>query len=245
MRVRSVFPFLALLATVACAASPSGAQVPSPNPALGMILRSSGAHIGDAAVAEGASIYSGDALSTADNGSMLVRVGTLSFELQGSSSAHVYRAPYGAVVELNGGTIVYTTPGTQENLVIVAEDVRATPDPAMADLGRVTIDNPCQVTVYSERGQVKVQSGSESRIIEQGKAYRVRPENNVSYRKYVSPDADDYHRYHEHEPCAPALLKGHLPLAPGSSHFLAVAASATGVATVVGIWKALESPDRP
>jgi len=58
---------------------------------------------------------------------LLVRVGPLSLELQGSSAVHIYRAPYGAIVELNRGTVVYTTPGTQENIVIVASDVRVTP----------------------------------------------------------------------------------------------------------------------
>jgi hypothetical protein len=222
------------------------AQTPPANPALGLVAKSVSGHIGDAAVSEGATVYSGDYLSTEDAGSMLVRVGPLSLELQGSSAVHIYRAPYGAIVELNRGTVVYTTPGTQENIVIVASDVRVTPVLALADLGRVSMDDPCDITVYSQRGQVNVQVGSESHLIEEAKAYRVHAEYEISYRQYVSPDASDYHHYHDHRPCAPVeMAKGKPPIAPGQSRFLYVAAGVVGIATVWGIDRALESPNRP
>ena len=222
------------------------AQSPSPVPALGLVVESVGASVGNATVMDGASIYSGDYLSTGDNGSLLVRVGPMSVELQASSALHIYRAPYGAVIELNRGTVLYTTPGGKDNLVIVASDVRVTPDPSVADLGRVTIDNPCEITVYSQRGQANAKVGSESHTVEEGKAYRVRAESKISYRQYLSPDADSYHRYHEHEPCAPMdMVKGRPPIAPGASHFVLVASGGIGVGAGIAIWKALESPDRP
>lgn len=213
---------------------------------LGMIARSAGAHIGNAPAPEGSSVYSGDYLSTDDDGSVLLRIGTLSLELQGSSGAHIYSAPYGAVVELNRGTVLYTTPGGKENLVIVAADVRVTPDVSLPDFGRVSLDNPCEVSVHSQRGQANVQSGKELRMIEQGKAYKVRAENQISYRKYLSPDDKEYHRYHEHEPCAALeTVKGRPPIAPGQSHFMLVAIGVAGGLTTWGVVKALESPDRP
>ena len=229
-----------------CLSMPALAQTPPANPSLGLIAKSVSGHIGDAAVSEGATVYSGDYLSTEDAGSMLVRVGPLSLELHGSSAVHIYRAPYGAIVELNRGTVVYTTPGTRENIVIVASDVRVTPVLSLADLGRVSMDNPCEITVYSQRGQVNVQVGSESHLIEEAKAYRVRAVNELSYRKYLSPDASDYHDYHEHRPCAPVeMAKGKLPLAPGHSPFLYVATGVTVIATVWAVHEALESPNRP
>ena len=229
-----------------CVSVPVPAQTPPANPALGLVAKSVSGHIGDAAASEGATVFSGDSLSTEDAGSMLVRVGPLSLELQGSTAVHIYRAPYGAIVELNRGTVVYTTPGTHENIVIVASDVRATPVLALADLGRVSMDNPCEITVYSQRGQVNVQVGSESHLIEEAKAYRVHAVSEISYREYVSPDANDYHHYHEHRPCAPVeMAKGKLPLAPGHSRFLYLTAGVAGIATVWAVHEALESPNRP
>ena len=245
MRIARCFAVIALFVS-ACLGSPVRAQSSPQNPALGLVARSTGGRIGNTTAMEGSSVYSGDYLSTQDDGSLLVRAGTLSLELQGSSAAHLYRTPYGAVVELNRGTAVYSTPGAQGNLVIVASDVRVTPALATQDFGRVTLDDPCNVTVYSQRGLANVQVGSENRLIEQGKAYRVRAENEISYRQYLSPDADNYHNYHEHHPCAPLeMAKGHSPMAAGHSRFLLVTAAAVGTASIVTIVQALESPSRP
>jgi hypothetical protein len=240
-------PLFALLLSVALA-SPLLAQTPAQTPgvALGIVVTADRASLGNTAVSAGESVYSGDYLSTDDNGSLQLRMGQLSLQLEASSSMHVYTAPYGAVVELNRGSVIYTTPGGKQNVVIVANDVRVTPDVTQPDLGRVTIENPCEVTVYSQRGQANAQSGKESHVIEQGAAYHVRAENKISYRQYLSPDDSDYHHYHDHEPCAPLYLThGHLPVAGGSSHFLLVAAGAIGVGTGIGVYKALESPDKP
>ena len=81
------------------------------SPALGLIIRSVGASIGSAAASDRASIYSADYLSTNDDGSPLVRVGAMSIEQQSSSALHIYRAPYGAVIELNHGSVIYSKPG--------------------------------------------------------------------------------------------------------------------------------------
>lgn len=231
----------------AASAAPLLAQSSSPQiAALGLVAKTAAAQVDNAEALEGSSIYSGDYLSTSDQGSLLVRIGKLSLELQPSTSAHIYGTPYGAVVELNHGSVLYTTPGGQQNLVIVASDVRVTPSIINADFGRVSMDDPCDITVYSQTGEANVQVGSENRTVEQGKAYRVHAENELNYRKYLSPDADDYHRYHDHLPCvAAAIPPGHAPIAAASSHFLLVSAGAAGVATGIAIWKATESPDRP
>ena len=50
--------------------------------------------VGNGAASDGASIYSGDYLSTGDNGSLLVRVGPMSVELQASSALHIYSADW-------------------------------------------------------------------------------------------------------------------------------------------------------
>jgi hypothetical protein len=226
--------------------SPLLAQSPVSNPALGLLAKSAGGFIGNAPAPEGSSVYSGDYLYTDDNGSLSVRVGALSFQLEASSALHLYRTPYGAIVELDRGTIVYTTPGANENLVIVASDVRITPDPSLSDLGRVTIDNPCEITVYSQRGQAKVQAGKESHVVEEGKAYRVLAVSQVTYRRYLSPDDVDYHHYHDHQPCAPLDMgSGHGPVAAAHSRFLLVTAALVGGATGIAIWKVYESPDKP
>ena len=245
MKFIRLFSAIALLALAFCGSSLK-AQSAQQTVALGLVARTANAQIGSAAASEGSSIYSGDELSTSDDGSLLVRIGALALELQKSTSVHIYRAPYGAVVELDRGSVLYTTPGGAQNLVIVASDVRVTTALASADFGRVTMDDPCNVTVSSQRGEANVKVGSENRTVEEGKSYRVRAENRLTYRKYLSPDADNYHDYHEHIPCAAAAIpQGHPPLAPATSHFLLVTAIGVGTGTGVVIYKALESPSQP
>ena len=244
----SVYRFaivILFLIAVACIV-PFSAQAQS-SPALGIVAQSTGGSIGNAGVTEGSTVYSGDYLSTNDNGTLLVRVGALSLQLEGSSSAHIYTAPYGAVVELDRGAVRYITPGSQMNLVIVASDVRVTPALGMPDFGRVSIDDPCNLTVYSQRGTANAQVGSDSHLVEEGKAYRVRALNEVDYRQYVSPDASDYHNHHQHHECAAPVnwANGKGPVAAGSSRFLVISVALIGGATGVGVWKALESPSRP
>ena len=247
MRTLSRSPFLVVSILAAGFAAPLVAQTPPPAPALGIVVRSSQASIGNAAASDGATVYSGDYLSTQENGTLLVRVGTLSLELEASSALHLYRAPYGAVVELNRGSVIYTTPGGNENLVIVASDVRITPDVSRPDLGRVTIDNPCEVTVYSQRGQANALVGKESRLVEEGKAYHVRADNKISYREYLSPEDADYHRHHDHEPCPVIVNTAHnrLPIGMATDHFALAAATLIGAGGGVLVWEAMESPDHP
>jgi hypothetical protein len=213
---------------------------------LGLVAKAESAQVDKATASEGSTIYSGDYLSTDNGGSLLVRVGSLSVNLESASGAHIYQTPYGAIVELDEGSLLYATPGNNENIVIVANDVRITPALSVPDMGRVSINDPCNVTVYSQRGQASVQVGAESHLVEETKAYKVHGENQVSYRQYVSPDDSNYHNYHVHKPCAAMeTVKGHPPIAAGQSRFLLVTGVLAGAATGIAIWKALESPSRP
>jgi len=244
MKILKLLTFAAFLGIV-CAMVPGLAR--AQNTPLGLVAKAVNAHIGGSAATEGTTVYSGDVLSTDDSGVLLIRVGGLALELQNNSTAHIYKAPYGAVAELNHGSIVYTTPGGHENVVIVASDVRVTPVLNLADFGRVSIEDECNVSVQSQKGQADVRSGSESHLVEQGKAYRVRAENSVSYTKYLSPEADDYHKYHGHKPCAAEYqtVKGHTPIVGGQSHFLLVVGAAATVATIIPIIYAFESDNKP
>jgi hypothetical protein len=238
---------LVFLLIAAAGMAPWSTPAQSETPALGIVVSADGGSIGGNGVTEGATVYSGDYLSTNDNGTLLVRIGALSLQLEGSSAAHVYGAPYGAVVELNRGAVRYATPGTQQNLIIVASDVRVTPALATPDFGRVSLDNPCNLTVYSQRGTANAQVGSESHLVDEGQAYRIRALNEVDYRQYVSPDVSDYHSHHQHHECpAPVdMVKGKPPIAGGQSRFLLVSAALIGGAAAFAVLEAYESPSRP
>jgi hypothetical protein len=176
----------------------SAQAVPAENAPLGMVTKSMSARIGSSASSEGTTIYSGDYLSTDPDGTLQVRVGNLTIDLKGGSSAHIFRATYGVIVALNRGTLAYNKPGGQPNVAIVASDVRITPVVSVASSGSVSANDPCNLLIHSQLGQVYVQVGSASQLVERGKAFRVRPISSVSERISMSPDADTYHESHQH-----------------------------------------------
>lgn len=213
---------------------------------IGMIVNSSQAFLGKTAASSGASIFSGDSVATEANGSVLLRLGTLSLQLEPSSAVHIYSAPYGAVIELNFGSVVYRTEGGKENLALVASDIRVTPDPRLPDTGRVSIDNPCRIIVYSQHGQVNVRVGKVSRRIEEGTAFRVMAENSISYHEFRSPDDSDYHLSHDHESCTRARnANDRPPQGAGRDYFIPLALIPVAPIVVGSVLEALESPDRP
>ena len=216
------------------------------NPPLGMVAKSVSARVGNNAANDGETVYSGDLLSTQDGGSLLVRIGPLSFQLEGNSSAYIFRTPYGGIVELLKGSGVYEKPEGPQNIVIVASDVRVTPVLSLPGVGRFHMDDPCRISVVVQRGQASVRVGTETKLIESGKSYRVSPEYAVSIQEARSPEADDYHNSHYHRPCAGSQsAQGRPPIAPGHSKFIYVATGGAIVLTLIPTLEALESPDRP
>jgi hypothetical protein len=217
------------------------------NTSLGVVTKSLSAHLGSSAGAEGATIFSGDYLSTDAGGVLQVRVGNLSVELQASSTAHIFQAPYGVIVALNRGTLAYNKPSGLPNVVIVTSDVRITPVVSLPGTGRVSAEDPCNLMIQSERGQANVQVGSASQLVEQGKAFRVRPISSVSERTSVSPDADNYHESHQHQPCQgpTQTLNNQRPKPASFSPFTAVAVGVGIAGTIIPLVGAFESPSRP
>jgi len=216
------------------------------NPSIGMVVKALSARVGNSAANDGETIFSGDLVSTQDGGNLLVRVGALSLQLEGNSSAYIFRTPYGAIVELLKGGAVYERPDGPQNIVIVASDVRLTPVLSSPSMGRVRVDDPCKISVTVQRGEASVRVGTETRLIEAGKAFRVAAEYSVSVQEAHSPEADDYHNSHYHRPCAGGqMAKSHVPRAAGQSKFIYVATGTAIVVTLIPVLEALESPNRP
>ena len=217
------------------------------NPPLGMVAKSASARVGNNAANDGETVFSGDLVSTLDGGSLLVRIGSLSLQLESNSSAYVFRTPYGAIVELLKGSAVYERPDGPQNIVIVASDVRVTPALSSPGMGQVRMDDPCKISVTVQRGGASVRVGTEAKEIAAGKSYRISPEYEVSVQEARSPEADDYHSSHSHRPCTAGsqTARGHAPVAAGQSKFLYVATGTVIVLTVIPVLEAFESPKRP
>jgi ferric-dicitrate binding protein FerR (iron transport regulator) len=186
---------------------------------LGIVVKATTARVGNSTGTKGAAVYSGDSLSTDIGGVLIVRVGTLTVELQGDSAARIYRASYGAVVDLGGGSVIYQTAGDPQNVQIVASDTRITPGGGGATAGRVTLENGCYLKIQSRRGPVHVADGRNSHVVDSGRTYHLYPQNFVIASQSISPDSTNYHHAHLHRACGTSEAKGLAPFYfPGNTN---------------------------
>lgn len=234
----------------------SNALAQQPEPAAVVTLVTD-ATVGIAPVSVGSTIFSGDAIKTGAAGQLQMRAGAMQFVLEPNSAARIFKANDRIILELEQGTIGYTTNGAAENLTIFAQDIKFAPHTNEPAVGRVSIISPCSVRATAARGSIDATSGTENKLIEAGKSYAVLPENAVQYSGAWKPQVSDYpdyprdaeyHRSHNHVSCVAKESKanGRSPVSAGNpGHFNQVLVGAIGVVAVVALHKALESPDKP
>jgi hypothetical protein len=219
----------------------------------GVVTVASNATIGNGAVSEGATVFSGDLLKTGDQGHLSLQSGTVQLVLGENSSARVFKNLNRILVEIERGTLVYTTKGANEDLMLFALDIRIVPKTGVPAAGQISIVSRCDVSVTAVRSTIDVTSGREAKTIEETKSFRVFSDVGVDYRDSWQPVLTDYpdyprdaeyHRSHSHVACAAAPYQAPIS-ALGQGHFREIA---MGIAVLIGIppiIKALESPDRP
>jgi hypothetical protein len=256
MRLRnlSFFTVLALafgLSADACFAQ----QAPQP-PQAGIVTLAANATDGGSSISEGATVFSGDLLKTGDSGRLQVQVGTIQFVLNGSSSARIFHAGTRTLVEVERGTLAYSARGTNEDLVLYAQDIKIVPRTNAPANGQIDINTRCSVIITSMHNPIDVTSGKETRTIEETKSFRAISEVGVDYNDKWQPVLTDYpeyprdaeyHHSHGHVACPAAYVTQarHIPIAGGSGHFVELAAGTIAVVTAIGVHAAYESPDRP
>ena len=219
---------------------------PAQNSTAGVVLEAERTQMGNAQVTAGASVFSGDVLSTESEGHAQVRIGQTRFQLLPNTEAAFFATERGPVAELRRGSLIVSD-NAAESFRVYASDVLVVPTSDRPILGQITIESPCEVKIASEHGRLEATVGRETKTIEEAHSYSVRPEYSVRDTRFpaISPDDDAFHRGHNHATCAAPLQNSarKLPFAP--SHFTLVVGGAIGIITVVGVKEALESPDRP
>ena len=216
----------------------------------GIILEATGAHIGNATVTSGGTVYFGDVITTESDGHVTIRIGQTRFQMSGDTTVAFFPGANGPAAQLRHGTLTFSTNSATENFRVYASDVLVVPDNIRPLLAQVTMNSSCSVQVSSQEGKVDATSGHETKTIEAQHSYDVRPEFNINDSRVpgIGPDDNDFHRGHSHSACAAApqqSQRGKLPMAGGSSHFTYVVGGVVAIVSIIGIHKALESPDRP
>jgi hypothetical protein len=200
--------------------------------ALGTVVAANGASVSGTGAAVGTTIFSGDKLSTADDGSVQLRTGAARFLLSKSSAASISQDNGMPIATLLRGSATFSTASAKAFSLIVSTAV-IRPKSDEPTIGQVTLLDAKQLLVRCTRGTLTINVGGDSRVIPEGSSYRV----------VLDPDEDAQ----QQPPPEGAGTKGsgRPPISAGTSKFVWYAIGATALVTAFAIHEALESPDRP
>jgi len=219
--------FLALIVIFSLLTAPLWA---TPSSWLGTIVYADRARFATGQASVGATIFSGDRLSTDQSGGVQVRAGAARFLLHGASMATFSQEDATPAATLALGTATFSTANSKAFALHVASAV-IRPNSDRPTIGQVTVLSPKELIVKSTRGSLSIAVEDDVREIPEGAAYRV----------VLDPSAAD--------PQGPrgAGTKGYggPPRKPAKDRFIWYAVGVAGAITVWAVHEALESPDRP
>ena len=217
---------LALLVSFSLLSTPVWA---APSSSLGVVVYADRAHVGAAQASVGATVFSGDRLTTEQTGSMQVRAGAARLLLASGSMATFSEDAANPAATLTLGTATFSTANSNAFALHVGPAViRAKSN--QPTIGRVTLLTPKELIVRSTRGSLTIAVDDDVREIPEGAAYRV----------VLDPNA---------QPQGPrgAGTKGYggTPVKAAKSKFIWYAIGITAVITYIALDEVFESPDRP
>jgi hypothetical protein len=218
--------FVAALLSLALLISPLWA---TPSAAFGTIVFVNRARVGNANASVGATVFSGDRLSTDDVGSVQVRAGAARLLLASASTATLSQDGASPAATLTAGTATFSTASSKAFALHVASAV-IRPNTEQPTIGKVTVLNPKELVVKSVRGSLQIAVEDDVREISEGEAYRV----------VLDPNADP-----QGPRGAGTKGMGGPPIKAAKSRFIWYAVAITAGVTFFVLREALESDDKP
>jgi len=203
----------------------------APSSSLGTIVYADRAYVGAAPVSVGATVFSGDKLSTEPTGSVQVRTGAARLLLSGATSATFTQDGASPAATLVKGSATFPTANSKAFALRVASaTIRANSDEST--IGHVTVLNPKELIVKSTRGSLIIAVEDDVRVIPEGAAYRI----------VLDPTAAP-------GPQGPRGAgnkdSGGPPHKAARNKFIWYPVAITALVTVWAVHEAFESPDRP
>jgi hypothetical protein len=184
-----------------------------------VVQQSASARLNTVDAAVGSTVFDGDRMETQEKGALSLRAGQVQLILSEQSTVWMNHENLMLTPSLQRGTITFRTENG-EGVEIKADDVRVRPHSPVLTIGQVTLQE-CDILVTARTQSLEVTAGKETKILEEGKTYRV-------VRKGAC-----------------GAMQAHTPMAVGQSRFFVIpTAIAVGV-IIWGIHGGLESPDRP
>jgi hypothetical protein len=138
---------------------------------LGMVVLAQNAHLGEADLALGTNVFSGDYLQTEPHGNLRMRVGAAQVYLTAASAAVLDQQGDTIGAKLVRGTVGFSSaPATGFEIVTPIATVRPAKSAAF---GEVTLVNQQTILVAAYRGSLLVKGAGIERVIPEGSAYNI------------------------------------------------------------------------
>jgi hypothetical protein len=163
----------------------SGISLPGQTVPIGVISQSAGAHLNNSSASVGTTVYDSGRLSTEANGSLILRSSAMQLILSEYSALVVNPDDRGLRAMLQRGTVTFRIEAGGA-LRLNAVDVLVRPQTGEPTAGQMTLEN-CAVLVASRLRGLEVTAGAETKIVEEGKSYRVLLKGSCNDRKNTPP----------------------------------------------------------
>jgi hypothetical protein len=139
---------------------------------LGLITQALDAHLGNANVAIGTTVYPGDTIATDLGGTARLKVGSSQIYLLSASAATLSQSSNVVHAVVNRGTVGFSSNGTDQLALEIPEGILRAAD-GIPSYGQVTIVGPLEVIITAYRGTLVLDNDGELHTIPEGKSYRV------------------------------------------------------------------------
>jgi hypothetical protein len=201
----------------------------TPSAAFGTVVFVNRARVGNANASVGATVFSGDRLTTDDVGSVQIRAGAARFLLASATTATLSQDEAIPAAILTTGTATFST-GNSKAFVLHVASASIRPNTDQPTIGKVTALNPKELVVKSVRGSLQIAVEDDVREIPEGEAYRV----------VLDPNADP-----QGPRGAGTKSVGGPPIRAAKSKFLWYAVAVTAGVTFYVTTEAFESSSKP
>jgi hypothetical protein len=139
---------------------------------LGLVTQALSAHLGDATVAIGTTVYPGDTIATEVGGTARLKIGGGQIYLLSASAATLSQSSNAVHAVVARGTVGFSSNGTDQLALEIPEGILRAAD-GVPSYGQVTIVSPLEVVISAYRGTLVLDNDGELHTITEGKSYRV------------------------------------------------------------------------
>jgi len=201
----------------------------APSTTFGTLVFANRARVGNTNASVGATVFSGDRLSTDEIGSVQIRAGAARLLLASASAATLSQEEVSPAATLTAGTATFSTANSKAFVLHVASAI-IRPNTDQPTIGKVTVLNPKELVVKCVRGSLQIAVQDDVREIPEGEAYRV----------VLDPNADP-----QGPRGAGTKGMGGPPIKAAKSRFIWYAVAITGGLTIYVAHEAWESAYKP